>query len=190
MFFAGLLLTSCKNQNAKETPAETDDIDTQEQIYVESEDEKEYVILLDKIENYILTEYLTERDLRSISKEQRKFQFHQIDLNGDGKNEIFINFVTSYFCGTGGCSVLLLNDHLEFITEFTVTRTPIYAEETTENGWRILMVQSEGKWRKLIFKNDSYPSNPSFVEISNDLPTKGAVVLFDNDNGKLKTYTF
>ena len=190
LVFAGLLLASCKNQNSTETSTETDDINTQKQIYVESEDEKEYARFLDKIENFILTEYLTERDLRTISNEQRKFQLQQIDLNNDGKKEIFINLVTSYFCGTGGCTVLLLNDNLELITEFTVTRTPIYVEKTVENGWRVLMVQSEGKWRKLIYEVGSYPSNPSVVERNSDAPSEGASVLFDNDNEKLKTYTF
>lgn len=185
----GLIFNSCKNQDSEKTSTETNKIVTEKGVVSESEN-VEYAKFLDKIENYILTEYLSERDLRTISKDQKKFQFRQIDLNNDGKKEIFINFVTSYFCGSGGCSVLLLDENLKPITEFSVTRTPIYVEETMKNGWRVLMVQSQGDWRKLIYENGSYPSNPSVVEISNDPPTENADILFDNDNEKLKTYTF
>lgn len=185
LIFTGLIFSSCKNQDSEKSSTKTNNM-----VAEETESDVEKLKLLDKIENYILTEYLTERDLRTMSTEERKFQLYEIDLNNDGKKEFFINFVTPYFCGSGGCSVLLLSDQMEAITEFTVTRTPIYVEESMENGWRILMVQSEGKWRKLIYEDGEYPSNPSVVEINNSGPTEGANILFDNDQNNLKTFTF
>lgn len=190
LIFAGVLFNSCKNQEVKDSSTEINNIETGEPVVIESENIDENSTLINNIENYILTEYLTERDLRTIPKDQRKFQLALFDLNNDGKDEIFINFITHYFCGTGGCNVLLLNDKMESITEFTVTRTPIYIEKSLENDWRILMLQSEEKWRKLIFKDGSYPSNPSLVEISKSLPTESADILFDNDAKTLKTYNF
>lgn len=187
MISVGLLFGSCKDGESKKISTETKII-TEET--VNPEPETEFAKLLDKVENYVLTEYLTEGDLRAIPKDQRKFQLHQIDLNNDGKKEVFVNFTSTYFCGTGGCNVLLLNDQLKLITEFTVTRTPIYVEDTLDNGWKVLMVQSEGKWRKLSFENGSYPSNPSVAEVSNDSPTESAAILFDSSNNKLKTYSF
>lgn len=188
LVFTILAFSSCKNQESEKTATEADEIEIEKPIIHESEDEVENAELLDKVENYILTDYLTEADLRTISKDQRKLQLYQIDLNNDGKKEIFVNLASTYFCGTGGCTVLLLNDQLQPITEFTVTQTPIYVEETIENGWKVLMVQSGGNWRKLIFEDGSYPSNPSIVEISVDAPHKSAEVLFDND--KMKIYSF
>ena len=192
LVFTGLAFSSCKNQDSKKDSTETDKIEIEEPISQEAENEEqdENAELLDRLENYILTDYLTEADLRIISKDQRKLQIYQIDLNNDGKKEIFVNLASIYFCGTGGCTVLLLDDQLRPITEFTVTQTPIYVEETIENGWKVLMVQSEGNWRKLIYEDGSYPSNPSVAEISRSAPNKTAEILFDDTNGELKTYTF
>ncbi len=189
LIFTGMAFISCKNQDSKETLTEPTTIETEQPTSVESESDED-AILLDRIENFILRDYLTERDLRTISKDERKLQLHQIDLNNDGTKEIFVNLSSIYFCGTGGCTVLLLDDQLRPITEFTVTQTPIYVEETIENGWNVLMVQSEGKWRKLSYDNGTYPSNPSVAEISISAPTKTAEILFDDTNAKLKTYTF
>lgn len=125
-----LFLTSCKNQKeeqatdkvgteVKEEQAETNP-DTAD--FAEQETTEAWI---EKIKQYLATEYLSPADLRAIKKDQRKFQVVQIDLNQDGEKEIFINFVSSYFCGSGGCTLLLLNKQLEPITEFTVTQTPI-----------------------------------------------------------------
>lgn len=188
LLFAALAFSSCKNQDSKKTSTETDNIETEEEITIH-DSESGNVALIAKIKDYITTQYLTESDLRTISEDERKFQFRQIDLNNDGKKEIFVNFMTSYFCGTGGCSILLLNEQIEPITKFTVTRTPLYVEKSMENDWRAIMTQSEGKWRKLIYKGGSYPSNPSVVEITSDAPTESADILFE-DNNDLKTYNF
>lgn len=146
--------------------------------------------LVEKVKSYITANYLTESDLRAIPEEDRKFQLQEIDLNNDGKKEIFVNFMTPYFCGTGGCSILLLNDKIEPITKFTVTRTPIYVEKVAENEWRALLTQSEGKWRKLIYKDNSYPINPSMVETSKDAASEDAEILFEKDDENIKTYSF
>ncbi|MFD1079553.1 DUF6624 domain-containing protein, partial [Longispora fulva] len=64
--------------------------------------------LAKRIRNYLTSEYLTANDLEIITQEQRKFQLFQIDLNNDGEKEVFVNFITPYFCGSGGCTILLL----------------------------------------------------------------------------------
>lgn len=181
----GLLIFSCKNresENSSTEPLELFDEDG-------PENDPAFAKLLDRLENYILTDYLTERDLRVIPKDQRKFQLYQIDLNNDGKQEILLNFVTDYFCGSGGCNMVLLDDELR-PTEFTEMQPPIYAEVEIENGWKVLKVRSNGKWRKLIYEDGSYPSNPSLIGGSDNPPSKAATILFDNENSEVKTYTF
>lgn len=187
LVFSGILFTSCKDQNSKDALTETQKIEVEEVAKPEFENENDE--LVDKVKTYLTKEYLTEADLRAISEDQRKFQIQEIDLNNDGKEEVFVNFMTSYFCGTGGCIILLLNDQIEPITKFTVTRTPLYVEKAMENGWNIIMTQSEGKWRKLIYKDGSYSSNPSIVEISSEAPTENTFKIFD-DNSGLETYDF
>lgn len=190
IIFVALTFSSCKNQNSKEdASSKSTKIEAEEELGTPSFG-NEKTELVAKIKNYIINNYLTEADLRAIAEDDRKFQLYQIDLNDDGKKEIFVDFKTSYFCGTGGCSLLLLNNQIEPITKFTVTRTPLYVERNLDNGWKAIWIQSDGKWRKLTFKDGSYPSNPSIVEVSSDSPPKDAEVLFEDNNDELKTYSF
>lgn len=191
LIFGGMIFQSCKNSDSEKTVVEIDEERGNDRIYFEGDiievgNEK----FLDSIENYIIRDYLSERDLRSMTNAQRKFQIKRIDLNNDGKEEIFVNFTTTYFCGTGGCTVLLLSKNLSPITEFTVTKPPLYIEETMMNGWKVLMVQSDGKWRKLTFDDGTYPSNPSVAEISLEGPSESSEILFDVKNDSLRTYSF
>ena len=55
-------------------------------------------------------------DIVAMTDSDRKFQMYKIDLNKDGKQEIFVRFLTPYFCGTGGCNFLLLDHEGEIIT--------------------------------------------------------------------------
>ncbi|MGJ5640805.1 hypothetical protein [Formosa sp. S-31] len=144
-----------------------------------------------KIEVYIKTKMLTANEINIIPAEQRKFQLYQTDLNGDGQNEILINFMTSYFCGSGGCTMVLLDHNFNEITNFSVMRTPVYAETTTKNEWRILLTRSQGELKALVFNNGTYPSNPSVVEKAPyDAPSGHAEIMFDDTFSPAKTYTF
>lgn len=127
--------------------------------------------IAEKIAHYIANEYLTPGDLKAIPMSDRKFRYQQIDLNGDGKMEVFVSFYTPYFCGTGGCAMLLLNDHLKPITKFTVTKPPIYADPEMKNGWKTLYVQDGKAWKALAYKNGKYPSNPSVLPDSFKTPS-------------------
>ncbi len=130
-------------------------------------------------------------DLAFIGKSDRKFQFHQIDLNGDGDKEIFVRFLTAYFCGTGGCTFLLLDKEGNRLTRFSVTRAPIYAEKKKVNGWAILLVKDRGVFKELKYENGTYPANPSVVaKAPRDAPSDQAEVIFYEDFSKAKTYSF
>lgn len=142
------------------------------------------------IKDYLNTTLLKPEDARAITSRDKKFQIYQIDLNNDGKNEIFVNLFTPYFCGSGGCTVLLLSSELNPITTFTVTHPPIFAEKATINGWRTLMVKSKEEWKSLEFNNKTYPANPTIVKKSAfDAPSGNAEIIFSQDE-ELKTYEF
>ncbi|MBD0825232.1 hypothetical protein [Aestuariibaculum marinum] len=147
--------------------------------------------LAEQIKDFITTQYLSEGDLNIIDASQRKFQLYQIDLNNDGKNEVFVNFMTSYFCGTGGCTILLLSPELKTITRFTVTRTPLWVEPSMKNGWKIILTRSLGELKELTYANGTYPSNPSMVEKAPyDAASGHAEILFDDNFSPPKTYSF
>lgn len=142
------------------------------------------------VSNYIKNSFLTEADLKVIPSLDRQFKLYATDLNGDGKNEIFVSLVGSYFCGSGGCTMLLLDSNYKLITKFTVMQGSIFVEPKTENDWKVLMVKSEEEWKSLVYADGTYPSNPSVVEKSKqDSPSGHAVVIFDEAQ-KLDIYEF
>lgn len=137
-----------------------------------------------QIKDYINTQFLKTEDLRAIGQSERKFNFYQIDLNNDGKREIFINFFTPYFCGSGGCSLVLLDHNLKLINKFTVTRTPITVDSKTENGWKVLWLKDGNSWKILTHKNGKYPSNPSLITVTKEAPDSNNVKLFEGHTSK------
>lgn len=199
MIFTGSLFNSCKNSNLENGSAEAGNDDKIEKQETDTAEEHTAVTdfahhyvddeLAEKVKNHIISEFLTAGDLRAIKEDQRKFEIYKIDLNNDGKQEVFVNFMTYYFCGTGGCTLLLLDSDLKRITNFSPTRT-LYIEKTEQKDWNVLFTKTEGNWRKLIYKNGSYPSNPTMVKATKESPSKNAEMIFDEHTIQPKIYTF
>lgn len=188
LILIGLTFQSCNNETSKENEElEQNQIENSSISDVETDTSDNQ--LVGKIKAYLSNRFLTDGDKRAITKEQRKFQYYKVDLNNDDKDELFISFQNSYFCGTGGCTMLLLDNEFELITRFSPTRA-LYIKDEMQNGWNILSTKIEGKWRNLIYKNETYPSNPTIVEISNNPPSTHARILFDNAANKSKSYSF
>ena len=142
------------------------------------------------LKNFLVNDFLKD-DISFLEPKDRKFQFYKIDLNDDGNEEIFVRFVGSYFCGSGGCTFLLLDKYGEVITKFTVTRAPIFVESTKVNGWSVLLVKDAGVFKELTFENGSYPSNSSVLpKAPYDAPSGHAQVMFDDSFYKSKTFEF
>ena len=142
------------------------------------------------LKNFLVNDFFKD-EISFLEPKDRKFQFYKIDLNDDGNEEIFVRFVGSYFCGSGGCTFLLLDKYGEVITKFTVTRAPIFVESTKVNGWSVLLVKDAGVFKELTFENGSYPSNPSVLpKAPYDAPSGHAQVMFDDSFYKSKTFEF
>lgn len=103
----------------------------------------------------------------------RKFIFFEYDLNDDGKKEIFVGFVGMYFCGTGGCTQLLLDNDGNEINTFTVADYPIVIDNHKTNGWKDLFIRSGNKDHIVKFDGKKYPSNPSLLPVLKVLPGDG-----------------
>lgn len=143
-----------------------------------------------RLSKWLREEYLAE-DLPIMQASDRKFQLHPTDLNNDGTDEIFIRFISPYFCGTGGCTLLLLNNQPAVITRFTVTRPPIFVEPTRKNGWHILLVKDDTVFKELVYQNGSYPANPSVLpQAPYDAPSGHARLIFAELPQPPKTYSF
>ena len=164
----------------------TDAAAQEQEVYTrQSTDEQTAANLRNFLKSYLADdyEYLTDND--------KRFQFYEVDLNDDGNKEIFVRFMGPYFCGSGGCTFLLLDKYGEVITRFTVTRAPIFIEQEKRNGWSLLLVKDSGVFKELIYENGSYPDNPSVLpKAPYDAPSGHAEIMFDETFARSKTFTF
>lgn len=191
-----LMIFSCKNEVKKKVQTSGESMDStalsdervqEKSMYVsQSTDEQ----TANNLKNFLSLEYLKD-DLEFLQPIDRKFQFYKTDLNDDGNEEIFVRFMGPYFCGSGGCTFLLLDKYGEIITKFTVTRAPIFVEPTKTNGWSILLVRDSGVFKELSFKDGSYPNNPSILDKAPyDAPSGHAQVMFDDEGFPCQTFEF
>jgi hypothetical protein len=58
------------------------------------------------------------------------------DLNNDGKKEIFVALVSPYFCGSGGCTLLILNPDFTLNSRMTLVNFPGQARCGEARGCR------------------------------------------------------
>lgn len=146
-----------------------------------------------KIAYFISNQFLIEGDFRVLETNDRKFQYQATDLNGDRIDEYLVSFSSPYFCGSGGCNLLILDKNFNLITNFTITRTPVLVDSKTTNGWNDILLWSYGDYHRMKFnlRDKSYPSNPSVEEVlkleSEEI--KQMLSLFDNID-TIKTHTF
>jgi hypothetical protein len=103
----------------------------------------------------------------------KRFIFFEYDLNEDGNKEILVGFTGPYFCGTGGCTQLLLDSQGNVITTFSVSDYPVIIDTNKTNGWKDLFIYSGGKNRIVKFDGKKYPSNPSILPELKLIPGDG-----------------
>jgi hypothetical protein len=92
------------------------------------------------------------------------------DLNSDGRPEAIVYLTSNDWCGSGGCTTLILvpdGDSWRLLTKTPITRPPIRLLRTRSNGWRNIGVWVQGGGiqpgyqAELRFDGKTYPSNPS-----------------------------
>jgi putative lipoprotein len=96
-------------------------------------------------------------------------QTAQIDLNGDGRQDALVLLENPFFCGTGGCTMLVFKgteSGFEFVSRSTLIRGPVLVGETRTHGWRDLIVEVSGggiapKQVALKYTGSKFPLNPS-----------------------------
>ncbi|MEB3318149.1 MAG: META domain-containing protein [Cyanobacteriota bacterium] len=67
----------------------------------------------------------------------------RLDLNADGREELFAYLLGPLFCGTGGCTLQLFTPETRsggwrLVQAFPITRLPLIASPATSRGWRDL----------------------------------------------------
>ena len=108
------------------------------------------------------------------------------DLNGVGLKESFIYVTDPDYCGSGGCSLVVLSprgNSYAVVMRTTVTNLPITVLRTAAYGWLDVGVTVEGAGiirpyvARLRFNGHRYPSNPT-IPPAIPLPrTSGSVLI-------------
>jgi hypothetical protein len=95
------------------------------------------------------------------------------DLNEDGSNELIVWLTGSDWCGTGGCTTLILDrqsNGWRILAKLPTTRTPIIALKSKSDGWADLSVVQSGGGNlkpqniKVSVKNGEYVKTGVVIE--------------------------
>lgn len=102
------------------------------------------------------------------SETSRHFIYNAIDLNDDGKDEYLVELIGGDWCGSGGCTVLILDKNFKLNTRMTAVNDPIYVgapggKEVTKGYANIYIQNRDGSVAKMAWNGKKYPTNPSVV---------------------------
>ena len=133
-------------------------------------------------------------ELNDLKPEYRRFSYEAHDLNGNGKPEYLVTFRNPYFCGSGGCNLLIFREDFTLKNRLTVVRFPSYIGETEKN-WADLLLFSDvracaGQPHRLVHrKGKGYPPNPSMAPCS-EVDLTGLTAIFDTERTGVEEYAF
>ena len=119
-----------------------------------------------------LKKFLQKYDGNPASPDERttRYSAATVDLRDDGASEVIVYLIGPRWCGSGGCSMLVLapeGTSYKVITKTTVTQPPVRVLLTKTNGWHDLGVRVQGGGiqpgyeARLAFNGRKYPGNPS-----------------------------
>lgn len=115
------------------------------------------------------------------------YQQARVDLNNDGIDDVLVLLQGQEWCGSGGCTFLVLEGlkgsgeggltAYKILSQSTVTRPPIRVSERANEGWKNLIVYSDGEERLLAFDGKRYPPNPSLESVASAEEREQAVLV-------------
>ena len=92
------------------------------------------------------------------------------DLNEDGKLEAIVYLTGEGWCGSGGCTTLILKQDKsswKIVTNMTIVNLPIRVLSTSSHGWHNIGILvagggiTNGYEAELLFNGKTYPKNPT-----------------------------
>ena len=87
------------------------------------------------------------REAVDITGREGRYVYGRVDLNADGRLEVFVLLMGSIFCGTGGCNLHLFSDSeagYSLINTFPRSRLPVVASPEKTAGWHDLIRLESG----------------------------------------------
>ncbi|WP_313071484.1 hypothetical protein [Lacrimispora sp.] len=126
--------------------------------------------------------------------ETTHYFYNYIDLNDDGKNEIFAMVTGPYTSGTGGSSALLLSENggkLHITQEFTLVNEPIIVSDTLDNGYHDLIIpyysDNKTQYSVLKYNRQAYPNVPDGEIIDHLDGVKGKAIIANDRINEVQT---
>lgn len=109
----------------------------------------------------------------------------RVDLDGDGQDDLLVYLEDPYFCGSGGCSLVVFRNEGDTFTKVastSVTRSPIAVGAAGPAGWRDLYVSIGGGGGasgvvRLVHEGGGYPGNPSTLPVVDSMPDDARIVI-------------
>lgn len=96
------------------------------------------------------------------------YMVDRVRLHEGGPPQTLVLLSGAYFCGSGGCSALILDGAPPYrvVTELTLMRPEWIVTKQTHRGWHDIVVCVSGggatpHYARLRFDGRSYPANPS-----------------------------
>jgi hypothetical protein len=153
-------LMKLRNQLCKyESFVNQDDLDLSSIEYICSETQRDI-----KLEKALIREFLLDK-----YQDRARYYYNKIDLDDDGKSEIFAYLVGSSFCGTGGCSAAIFKEkknNYYLLARFSIVKNPVIISDSKTKGYKDIIMNVYGGgivpfFARLKYDGTTYPSNPS-----------------------------
>ncbi|MGO4999519.1 hypothetical protein [Oceanisphaera sp. W20_SRM_FM3] len=115
------------------------------------------------------------------------YQHGFFDLNSDGVEDALVLLTGSDWCGSGGCTLLVLEGKVlsppnmlpsfNVISQSTVTRTPVGVADSKSQRWHDVIVHSGGEEKILQSDGQHYPHNASMQPAATAEQLNGAKIV-------------
>jgi len=114
-----------------------------------------------RINNFLIDYFELNRNDNNSS-----FSFVSIDLNQDLKKEQLVALYGMNFCGSGGCTMLILNSDFTLNSHITLVQFPVYvSEKDFSEGWKnIYISKRNGKYALMQSNGNAYSRTPSVTK--------------------------
>lgn len=170
------------NQCKYESFVNKDDLDLSALDYICSDKKRDI-----KLEKALKKEFLLDN-----FQDTARYYYNKIDLDDDGKPEIFAYLVGDGFCGTGGCSAAIFkekNKKYQLLARFSIVNNPVIISNSKTKGYKDIIMNVYGGgilpfFSRLKYDGTTYPSNPSIQpKVEPGTKLDGAAIIAD-DIGK------
>lgn len=89
-----------------------------------------------------------------------RYAYERIDLNGDGREEVLVYLMGSFFCGSGGCNLLVLAEApkggYSLVNDFSITQLPVTVSPVKSRGWNDIWRLESGGGAKASYVRHAY----------------------------------